>query len=193
MSQFYLSHRQKPWALSLYFAVRTASDPLQLAAAVRSEIQSLDQTVWLDHVTTVELWLQELGSQRQFQTSLLSLFAVVALLLAAIGIYGLMHHSVTQRTHEIGIRIALGAQPRDVLSMVIRQGLVLALTGVVAGSVAALSLSRILSSLLFGITPTDPVTFVGVALLLLGVALAACCIPARRATMVDPMVALRHE
>jgi putative ABC transport system permease protein len=193
MSQFYLSHRQKMWALSLYFAVRTASDPLQLAAAVRSEIQSLDKTVWLDHVTTVELWLRELGSQRRFQTSLLSLFAVVALLLAAIGIYGLMHHSVTQRTHEIGIRIALGAQPRDVLGMVIRQGLVLALIGVIAGSVCALSLTRILSSLLFGVTPTDPVTFVGVALLLLGVALSACYIPASQATKVDPMVALRYE
>jgi putative ABC transport system permease protein len=160
---------------------------------VRSEIQSLDQTVWLDHVTTVELWLHELGSHRQFQTSLLSLFAVVALLLAAIGIYGLMHHSVTQRTHEIGIRIALGAQPRDVLGMVIRQALVLALIGVVVGSIGALSVTRILASLLFGVTATDPVTFVGAALLLLGVALAACYIPARQATKVDPMLALRRE
>ena len=156
---------------------------------MRSEIQSLDKTVWLEHVTTVEQLLREVGSQRRFQTSLLSLFAVVALLLAAIGIYGVMHHSVILRRHEIGIRIALGAQPRDVLGMVIRRGLVLALVGVAAGSVGALSLTRILSSLLFGVTATDPVTFAGVALVLLGVAMAASYVPARRATKIDPIVA----
>ena len=193
LSQFYLSHRQKTWALSFYFAVRTASDPLQLAAAVRSEIQSLDKTVWLDHVTTVELWLRELGSQRRFQTSLLSLFAVVALLLAAIGIYGLMHHSVTQRTHEIGIRVALGAQPRDVLGLIVGRGMVLAVIGLGIGLAGALALTRLLSSLLFGVSATDPITFLSVSLLLAAVALLACYLPARRATKVDPMVALRYE
>ena len=160
---------------------------------MRSEIQSLDKTVWLDHVTTVELWLRELGSHRRFQTSLLSLFAVVALLLAAIGIYGLMHHSVTQRTHEMGIRIALGAQPRDVLGLIVGRGMVLAVIGLGIGLAGALALTRFLSSLLFDVSATDPITFLSVSLLLAAVALLACYLPARRATKVDPMVALRYE
>ena len=193
MSQFYLSHRQKSWATSLFLAVRTASDPLQLSAAVRSEIQSLDKAVWLDHVTTVELWLRELGSQRRFQTNLLSLFAGAALLLAAIGIYGLMHHSVTQRIHEIGIRMALGARPWDVQALVVSRGMMLALIGLGMGMVGAFALTRLVSSLLFGVSATDPITFSSVSLLLAAVALLACYIPARRAAKVDPMVALRHE
>ena len=193
MSQFYLFHRQKGWSHRLFLAVRTASDPLQLAVAIRSEIQSLDKTVWLDHVTTVELWLRELGSQRRFQTSLLTLFAGAALLLAAIGIYGLMYHSVTQRTHEIGIRIALGAQSRDVLRLIVGRGMMLVVMGLGIGLAGALALTRLLSSLLFGVSVTDPITFLGVSLLLAAVALLACCFPALRATKVDPMVALRHE
>jgi putative ABC transport system permease protein len=124
---------------------------------------------------------------------LLTVFAVVAMILAAIGIYGVMAYSVSHRTREIGIRVALGARPRDVLSLVIRQGIILTLTGALAGLIVALGLTRVMSSLLFGVGAMDPLTFVGVAALLITVALLACLIPARRATKVDPIVALRYE
>ena len=193
MSQFYVSHRQKPWALSLQLVLRTASDPLQLVAAVRHEIHSLDRAVWLDRVTTAELRLRELASQRRFQTTLLSLFAAVALLLAAIGVYGLLNHSVTQRTHEIGVRIALGAQQGNILGLIVGNGLVLAVIGLGIGLISAFALTRLLSSLLFAVRPTDPPTFMTVSLLLALVACLASFIPARRATKVDPIVALRSE
>jgi len=141
----------------------------------------------------VEYRLRQLGSTRRFQTWLLGLFSLLALLLAAIGIYGVMSYFVAQRTHEIGIRIALGAQPRDVLGIVIGQGLGLALIGVAAGLLGSLWLAQALSSLLFGVNPTDPTTLASVSALLTAVALLACYIPARRAMKVDPMVALRCE
>jgi putative ABC transport system permease protein len=144
-------------------------------------------------VKSIDQRLYDSMARRRFSMFLLTVFAVVALILAAIGIYGVMAYSVSHRTREIGIRVALGARPRDVLSLVIRQGIILTLTGALAGLIVALGLTRLMSSLLFGVGAMDPLTFVGVAALLITVALLACLIPARRATKVDPIVALRYE
>jgi putative ABC transport system permease protein len=143
------------------------------------------------------LMMEEVVSQSVWQNRLyailFSVFAGIAMLLAAVGIYGVMSYSVTQRTQEIGIRMALGAQVKDVLRLVVRGGLALSMIGVAIGLAGAFALTRLLRSLLFGVTPTDAVTFVGVSLMLLFVALLACYIPARRASKVDPLVALRYE
>ena len=135
----------------------------------------------------------EATAQPRFEMLLLGVFAIVALALAAVGIYGVMSYSVSRRTHEIGIRISLGASRADVLVMVVRQGMILALSGSAAGIAGALLLSRLMAKLLYGVVPTDPITFVAVAALLLIVALAASCVPAARAVRVNPMIALRHE
>jgi predicted permease len=173
--------------------VRTASDPLTIAAAVRSEIESVDKSVARFGVTTVEQQLGQETAERRFQTSLVGLFSLAALLLSGIGIYGLMHYFVEQRRNEIGVRMALGARYEDVVTLVMRQGLTLVGSGITIGSVAALGITRLFSSLLYGIGSNDPLTFLVAPVILLGAAGLACWIPARRAARIDPLAALRHD
>ena len=141
----------------------------------------------------VEESLGELGAQRRFQTWLLSAFALLALALSAVGVYGILHFAVAQRTHEFGVRIALGASDATLLRLVLVDGMKLPFIGLTIGLVAAFGLTRVMEHLLFGVKATDPITFAGVAALLVAVALVACWLPARRATRIDPIVALRHE
>jgi putative ABC transport system permease protein len=178
---------------SLFLAVRTRGRPSQLASALRREVTALDPDLALSRVQPLEEVLSSSLSRRRFTASLLGIFAGVALALSAIGIFGVMTTMVTQRTREIGIRMALGAQPRDVRALVVRQGATLAGIGLVIGLVGAVVLSRLLTGLLYGVSASDPVTLAGVALLLGSVALAASYFPARRATRVDPLEALRSE
>jgi putative ABC transport system permease protein len=173
--------------------LRTSADPLALAAAVRREVQSLDPNQPLYNITTMEETLDRSLATQRLSTMLLMMFAGVALVLAAVGLYGVMSYVVTQRRHEIGIRMALGAQRADVLRLILRQGMWLTACGVVLGLTASFALSRLMASLLFGVSPTDPLTFVLVALALAVVTLVACLVPARRALKVDPMIALRYE
>jgi predicted permease len=173
--------------------VRTANDPLALVNSARSEVLQLDQEQPISNVATMEQLLASSLSRSRFTTLLLGLFAAIALVLATVGIYGVIAYMVTQRTQEIGMRVALGARPSDVLRLVLGQGTRLTLLGVAIGIIAAFLLTRLMTSLLFGISATDPLTFVGVAVLLIFVALTACYIPARRAVRVDPIVALRYE
>jgi putative ABC transport system permease protein len=173
--------------------VRTAGDPMALSAAVRTAVQSIDKDQPVANVASMEQILSQSVGEPRFRTLLFSVFAALALILAGVGIYGVMSYSVARRTHEIGIRMALGARPGDTIKMVVGQGLTLTITGVAVGLAASVGLTRLLESLLFGVSPTDPFTFAAIALLLTGVAAVACYIPARRATRVDPMRALRCE
>jgi putative ABC transport system permease protein len=181
------------WAKPRMLFVRTAGDPLSLVAAVKEQIWAVDkdQTIWA--VRTMEELVGRWLAPRRFNLWLLGVFAALALVLASVGIYGVISYSVSQRAREIGVRLALGAARRDIFKLVVGHGLVLTLGGVAIGLVAALALTRWLSTLLFEVSTTDPLTFASVALLLTGVALVACYLPARRATQVDPLVALRCE
>ncbi|MGH9851958.1 MAG: ADOP family duplicated permease, partial [Blastocatellia bacterium] len=173
--------------------VRTSVRPEALADAVRKTVWSLDPDQPILQLGTMQARLDQVYAPRRFNLLLFGVFALVALLLAAVGIYGVLGYSVAQRTHEIGIRLALGAQTRDVLWLIVRQGLALTLIGVALGLGGALALTRVLQNLLYGVSATDPATFAGIALLLISVACVASFIPARRATKVDPLTALRHE
>jgi putative ABC transport system permease protein len=179
---------------NLSFAVRASGgEPSALAQSVRSAVLAIDRNQPIFDVKPLRQIVVDSIALRRLALLLLSVFAAVALALAAAGIYGVMAYAVEQRTHEIGVRMALGARGGDVLRLVVRQGLKLALCGVALGLAVALALTRLMEALLFGVSATDPLTFVGIALLLLVVAIAACWIPARRATKVDPMIALRCE
>lgn len=173
--------------------VRTSGDPASLAAAVRREVRAVDATVAIERVAPMRELLSASWSERRFTATLLSLFALVALALAAVGIYGVLAYQVTQRTKEIGVRLALGAQTGDVLGLVLKQGLRLAVIGIFIGAVAAFAVRQWLQGLLFEVRATDPTTFALIAALLLAVVFAACWFPARRAAKVDPMIALRCE
>ena len=173
--------------------VRTAADPLALLPSVRAEVAAVDPNLPIFRVGTLEAFFDNSVAQPRFNMLLLSLFGLAALVLAAIGIYGLLSHTVAERTHEIGVRMALGARAKDVLRLFVGQGLRLTAIGLVLGMVGAVALARVMESLLFGVSSTDPATFVGVVATLAAVAGLASYLPARRATQVDPMVALRHD
>jgi putative ABC transport system permease protein len=173
--------------------VRTTADPLTLTAAIRREVQALDPNQPVFNVNTMEQTLDQSLVTERLSMTLLAFLASLALILAAVGIYGVMSYTVTQRSHEIGIRMAIGAQPRDVFKMVIGRGMMLALIGVAFGFAGAFGLTRLMTTMLYGVEPTDPATFISIGLLLTGVALVACYVPGRRATKVDPLVALRYE
>jgi len=191
--EVYIPYAQAPFSIDMTLIARTMNDPLQIVGPVRNEIKVLDPQVAVGKVRTMEAITKESIADARFRTLLLSIFGLVALVLAAVGIYGVISYSVTQRTHEIGVRMALGAQISDVRRMVISGGMKLALIGTVVGLAGAFALTRLLTNLLFGLKPTDTPTFVTVPFLLLFVALVACYLPARRATKVDPLVALRYE
>ena len=174
-------------------AVRTSTAPDTLIAAMRGEVHALDQSVPVSQFSTIPQLITKSVAPRRFNMLLFGVFAGVALLLAMSGIYSVMSYAVTQRVHEMGVRMALGAQRRDVQRLVIGQGMKLALTGITLGLIAAFALTRLMSSLLFGVSATDPATFAAVSVLLAFVAMVACYVPARRATRVDPMIALRYE
>ncbi|MBO0798452.1 MAG: FtsX-like permease family protein [Blastocatellia bacterium] len=176
-----------------FIVLRVTGRPADLKNAVQQTVWSLDPDLPIQRIATMEDRVADVFAPRRFDMLLFGVFASVALLLAVIGIYGVIAYSVAQRTHEIGIRMALGATSGNVLWLVVRQGLLLTIIGVVLGTGAALALTRILKNLLFGVSATDPATFIGIALLLTFVALIASYLPARRATKVDPLVALQHE
>jgi predicted permease len=178
---------------SMTIVARTKSDPGAVAGSLRTALTSLDKSVPVYALKPMTEYLRDSLARRRFNLILLTAFGGVALALAAVGIYGVISYGVTQRTHEIGIRMALGAAKGDVLRLVVRQGMLMALGGVAIGLLASLALTRLMETLLFDVSVTDPLTFTVIALLLTSVALLACFVPARRATKVDPLVALRYE
>lgn len=193
-TELFLPYRQAPFGRgTVYVAVRTSRDPSSLISAVRAAIRDIDPSLPLSQVKTMDEVMAAARSRPRFLTTLLGLFSSTALLLAAVGLYGVISYSVTRRTNEFGIRMAMGAERGDVVKLVLGQALGLALIGVTAGAVGALALTRLIRGLLFGVSSFDPMTFVAMALVLMAVTALACVVPARRATKVDPLVALRYE
>lgn len=190
--EIYTSVEQTPDSIT-NLVVRATTGPANLTAAVKDVVRSIDKDVPIYNIKTMDQRVSESAFQQRFRTLLLGIFAGIALLLAAVGIYGVVAYSVTQRTHEIGIRMSLGAQQGTIRRMIVRRGMLLALVGVAIGLVAAVPLTRVTSSFLFGVSATDPATFVGISALIAGVTFLASYIPARRAARVDPLVALRYE
>jgi putative ABC transport system permease protein len=189
---YYMPQSQVPFT-QLIVVVKSSNDPHSLISSVNHEVRSMDQELPVFSIKTMEEYISASVAAPRFNTTLLSIFAAVALVLTIIGLYGVMSYSVAQRTNEIGIRMALGAQTRDVLALIVKQGVMLVLIGLGLGMVGALALTRLLATLLFGVTAKDPMTFISIAALLSLVALLACFIPAWRATRVDPLEALRCE
>ncbi len=173
--------------------MKASGDPDMLIAAAREQVKQVDPDQPIYNIRTMNEIRAESVAPERLNLTLFSIFAGIALLLAIVGIYGVMSYTVTQRTHEIGIRMAIGAQQRDVFKMVMGQGMMLALIGIAIGLVGAFALTRLMATMLFGVTATDPATFAAIAILLTAVALVACYLPGRRATKVDPVVSLRYE
>jgi putative ABC transport system permease protein len=190
--EVYVAHAKSPWR-SMTVVLRTTSDPVLSVAAAQTELRALDPQQPLFNVRTLDRVVSEAIAPQKLATWMMGVFALIALALAAIGLYAVMSYAVTQRTHEIGVRMALGAQPADILRLVVRQGMVLTFVGLALGLGASLLMTRGMSKVLYGVSATDPLTFGGISLLLALVAFAANYFPARRATKVDPMDALRYE
>ena len=190
--QGYYAFAQIPFN-NMTVIIKATGDPNQLIAAARQQVASIDPNQPIYNIRTMDEIRGESVAPQRLNLTLLSIFAGIALVLAIVGIYGVMSYSVTQRTHEIGIRMAIGAQPRDVFRMVIGHGMTLTIIGIAFGLVGAFALTRLMTTMLFGVKPTDPATFASIAVMLTGVALVACYIPGRRATKVDPVVSLRYE
>jgi putative ABC transport system permease protein len=189
----YFSYLQENWRSMSLVARAQSGDPMRLAAPIRAELAAIDKFQPIHSFKPLEATVSGMVAPQRFTTLLLSGFAALAAALAAIGIYGVVSYAVTQQTREIGVRMALGASARDVLKLIMRQGAILVGAGVTIGLAASFALTRLISDLLFGVETTDPATLVAITLLLVAVALVACYIPARRATKVDPMIALRYE
>ena len=198
VKEIYFPYVETPFGLgapprTMTLVMHTTSDPASLTNPVRSVVRSIDPSLPAYKIQTLEQAVATSVEKPRFTMLLLTVFAGLALILATVGVYGVMSYSVAQRTREIGIRKALGAKPRDIFKLVMKQGVVLAAIGVTLGVIAAFALTRVMSSLLYAVSATDPITFIGIALLLTAVALLACYLPARKATKVNPMVALRHD
>jgi putative ABC transport system permease protein len=190
----YLPYQQEGWQTTMSLMVRAQSgDATKLIPAIRQELAAIDKDQPIHSFKPLEQSTDELLRPERFSTLLLAAFGALAMLLATLGIYGLMSYTVSQRTHEMGIRTALGAQSRDVLKLILKQGIMLTLSGVAIGLIASILLTRLMKTMLFGVSATDPLTFVVIAVLLIMAAIVACYLPARRATKVEPMIALRHE
>jgi putative ABC transport system permease protein len=191
--QMYFTHRQFGFFDAQDLVVKTDVDPASMASTVRKAVGEIDKDQPVSNIRTMETILADSIARQRFSMLLLAIFASVALVLAAVGIYGVMSYSVAQRTHEIGIRMALGAQTSAVLKLAVGYGFKLVIAGIAIGLIAAIALTRVMATLLFGVTATDPMTFTLISLLLVAVAAVASYIPARRATRVNPIIALRYE